>query len=69
MGKATFLNTGNAEIRCSGKLSCDCGARIKAPYFIIGEVHDGETGEPLGLKDVKAICPNCHCDLFIVVAL
>jgi hypothetical protein len=42
---------------------------IKALNFAIDEVHDGETGELLGLKCVKLICPHCHCDLLEVVAL
>jgi hypothetical protein len=67
--KATPTNTDNAVIRCSGTLSCDCGLRIKALNFALDKVYDGETGEPLGLKCVKLICPHCRCDLLEVVAL
>jgi hypothetical protein len=53
--KATFATSGNAEIRCNGKLTCDCGRRVKAHDIEIEELEDGTTF-------IKLICPGCHAD-------
>jgi hypothetical protein len=56
---ATFARAGNAEIRSANRLRCNCGAWLKALDVAVEE--DGS-----GIKHVKAICPNCHSDLFEV---
>jgi hypothetical protein len=62
---ATFTMTSGAEVRCSGKLCCDCGERRKALDIEV-EVCDEETNESIGIKRIKLICPNCHSDLLEV---
>ena len=59
--KLTIANTPTATIRCMGRLSCDCGRRIRAIDYQIEE-DDGE------IHSVRLVCPGCHTDLFEVEA-
>jgi hypothetical protein len=59
--KVTFAIADDAEIRCSSRLRCDCGARLKALDVWVKEFDDRN-----GIKHVKAICPRCHGDWFEV---
>jgi hypothetical protein len=63
--KATFAKTGNTEIRCSGKLSCDCGTRIRALDIEVEEL-DTELDDDPGIKSTRAVCPSCGSDWFEV---
>jgi hypothetical protein len=56
--KATLARPSRAEIRCSGKLSCDCGARVKALDIEIEEVDN--------IERARLVCSNCHSDLLEV---
>jgi hypothetical protein len=57
--KLTIANTPTATVRCMGRLSCDCGARIRALDYQI-EAADG------GISRVELVCPGCEKDLFEV---
>jgi hypothetical protein len=59
--KLTIANAPAWTIRCTGRLSCDCGTRIRAIDFQI-EAGDGV------ITRVRLVCPGCGKDLFEVEA-
>jgi hypothetical protein len=60
-GKPTIARCDDVVIRCSGRLSCNCGEPLKASDFDIVEIdHDEE------MVRVRAVCGVCGQDLFEV---
>jgi hypothetical protein len=59
MSKLTIAKTSTGTIRCMGRLSCDCRARIQAIDMQLDENDDGLAG-------LRLVCPNCHQDLIEV---
>jgi hypothetical protein len=59
--KLIIAKTSGRSIRCTGRLSCCCGAPIQANDLDLLE--DAIGGEITGMM---LVCPRCYCDLIEV---